>query len=834
MMPESKAERPRFAGRADELEFLMGRLSQAYTGQGSCILISGAAGIGKTRLAEEFEVLASKAGFLVLVGKCLPGAPNMFLAFSEAIGIAREELLRRAESVKDAAIKGWLLDLADESGALLSEDLSRDSSKRVESSTFYFEVLNFLRMLSEVQPVLLHLDDLHWSDSNTVLLLHFLARNLRDSRVLLIGAFRPEDLAAKANEPPHPLSSAIEEMQKERIATEINLKPLQRAEIGQEIGSALRGEAEGELVRLVWQESEGNPLYALEIVRMLRDEEQISMSGDVWKVLEDLKPRVPPTVKDVILRRVDRLSPEKRALLEHAAVLGYDFDPSVLAELLGVPVKSMAISLGDLWHAHQLLAERQGRFAFEHDKIRQTVYERMSETRRAAIHLKVGEMLEARAKDELCGELAYHFYHGGQDAKCVAYALKAGEGLDRRYAACEARPYFQMALDRLAGSHEGEEGARRAHEGMGDVFFELRDYGKAVGHYEQCIPLCSSGSDRARLLRKTGECWWPTRLGKGSRDSMLSYFEQAEHCEGIEPFDRSEILSNRSVFAAWDGDLGRAVEYCEQAEELLRALDCPERLGLELINHLQLLLSIGSMEDARGVVDDLAGIYSRHPSPRGELGAENAIGYYFVHQGDLGEAVPHFAKSLELSEALGDYVEACWSHAFASLGGVTLNRCREALVEADLAKKAADDSRSPFMRCVAASLLVICDLGLNRFAEAQRWGQEVAESIQAGQWSTRTMMHGLANFALAELSSVREEWPSAEERYRTALEIFHGGPFGAFFEALVSRSHARALMLQERHAEAVAALEYSRGLFKLLGNAEATEGVERALEGTRP
>ena len=827
--------RPYLAGRGDELEFLMGRLSQIFSGEGDCILLSGAAGMGKTRLAEEFEALAAQAGCLVLVGRCLPGAPSMFLPFMEAMGAAREVLLHRADGSREGAIKGRILDLAEESGSLFADCLTGDPSKKVENSNVYFRVLSFLKLLSEMQPVVLRLDDLQWSDSNSVLLLHFLARNLRDSRVLLLGTYRPEDLVGQPEEPAHPLSVAIEEMTKERIAIEVSLKPLQRAEIGQEINSALRGETEGDLVRLVWQESEGNPLYALEIVRMLYDEEQIIKQGEVWKVMEDLKPRIPSTVREVMLRRIERLSARERRLVEHAAILGYDFDPQVLAELLHDPFGQTVSSLRELGHGHQLLAERQGRFAFEHDKIRQTVYERMTKARRAAIHAMVGEMLEARGpQEELSGELAYHFYHAGENAKCVKYALRAGECCARRYATREARPYFQMAMERLREPGEDEEIRRRAYEGMGDVSFELRNYEGALKHYEECIPLAASGKDRARLLRKIGECWWPTRLGKGSMDTMLSYFDRAEACECIEPFDRSEILSNRSVFAAWGGDLHVAVEYCERAEQLLRGIDYPERLGLELINHLQLLLSMGAMDKAREVVSSLTDIFSQHPSPRGELGAENAIGYYFMHRGEQNAAAQHFARSLEVSEALGDYVEVCWTHAFASLGYEGLGRYQEALDEAALAMRAAEDSGSPYMRSVAGSTLAVCNLRLDRFSAAQRHGDDLSASINEEQWKVKTLMHGLVNFALAELSSVNEEWSRADLHYRNSLEVFRGGPFETYFEAMVSKAYAKSLLMQERHADSVAMLERSLLLYERLENAAGSSSVKEMLVILRP
>ena len=411
---------PPLVGREREIRFLQDRLKEAAHGRGSLVLIAGEAGIGKTRLVEEFRNIAVKNGSQVMVGRCAPGAASPYLPFQDAFehytGI-------KSATTEQLGIKGWLKgpQLTDTRQLGIAKWLKgpdecwkTDLNPKTESERTLHATLDFLRKSAIKRPILMILDDLQWADSASIQLLHFLARNSDGLNVLLVGTYRPEELSIEESGKIHPLLESLRIMRREGICHELHLNGLDREELGLAVEGMLHGQIDDELLQRIVSESEGNPLFAIEVVRLLVQLKSITSQRGVWKALGKGQIDIPSTVREVILRRIEKLRKEQRRLLDCAAVVGEWFDPNVLEQALGLVRLDLLETLDHIDRDSQLVKATDGLYRFSHEKVRRITYEEISFLRRKELHRIVAQVIENRLPDEsLYGELSVHFYNAG-------------------------------------------------------------------------------------------------------------------------------------------------------------------------------------------------------------------------------------------------------------------------------------------------------------------------------------------------------------------------------------------------------------------------------------
>jgi len=807
-MPTFTGLRAPLVGRDDELEFLLMRISAALKGKGGMVLIAGEAGIGKTRLCEELESRAIKAGYVVLVGRCLPGSPAAFFPFHDA---ARSHLSSVAEG---GSGRNGVTSLVREMERVF-ESCSEEGEARFANERIILNYLESLRQLSLAVPVLLRLEDLHWMDSASSLMLQLLARNVREAKVMVMATYRPEDLIPEETGRPHPLTETLELLRKEELVEEIALLPLGADDLRLGMEAMLGGQVEESLAQRIWEESSGNPLYAFETVRLMLKDKGVALIDGYWTSPEGGASYVPSSMKEVLLRRAERLPWEERRLLDSASVMGVRFDPEVLADALGLPPSAVEKALMGIEGEHGLVVRLGGEHYFSHESVRRVLYGEISDLRRRELHRMIGEALERRPSlEDHYGELSLHFREARVSDKCVEYSLRAGGCCLRRYALTEALGFFQTAL----GAMPLQEGRRMiAQEGCGDALFELRSYEEAYARFDAALEKVADPRDRGRLLRKSGECWWPTRLGRGSKETMLRLFDEAEACPGLDPYDKAEVLSNRAVFAAWDGELSLAADYCDRAEAILEGMRACERLGLELVNHQGVVLSQGRTAQARLISDRITKIYSRFPSLRGELEAIMCAANCLRHTGSR-EALGQYRIALGMCSRLGDHVEGCWSRIFLSELHELYGEYDLALQEAMQAVREAKRSESSYMLAVSKSMQAVCQVRNGLVHEANNSLDEAVRFVSVVDWKIRTMMHYYLNLAKAEVLMANGDWEAAREFYENALSIAHGGVYGALRESVTRLWYGRSLLTMGRKVEAREHLQASVDLSEMLGN----------------
>jgi AAA ATPase domain len=432
-------------GREKELEPLLAGLADARSGRGGLFLVTGVPGIGKTRLAEELSERAEEEGMLAIWGRCWenPGAPAYWPWAQALLGlIERRDVTALEQEVGGGA--DWIAEIVPKLRDRLTgiEPLGPLRSEQARFALFD-AVSIFLRNVSASDPLLIVLDDLHAADRESLALLDFIVRSLSESPVVVTAAY--QEAAAHARPEVRKLFGALGTKGRHLTLAGMGEEHIGRI-VEQEIGAA----PPRELVRALYATTEGNPLFAGEVARLLAAQGQLA----VWTGAEQVgRLPLPDTVRETIHRRLEPLGRQGIEMLKPAAVIGRDFRLGTLERVAGSDRESL-IKLLDEARAAGLVVEvpsAVGRFRFTHGLIQETLAE-LTTAERIRLHREVGEALEEVHGDdpEHLAELAHHFAEaapGGDAERALGYAARAGREAMRVLAYERATELFELALD---------------------------------------------------------------------------------------------------------------------------------------------------------------------------------------------------------------------------------------------------------------------------------------------------------------------------------------------------------------------------------------------------
>jgi DNA-binding SARP family transcriptional activator len=438
-----------FVGRERELNEFLAALEDAFGGRTSLLLIAGEPGIGKSRLADELAARAESRGARVLWGRCWEagGAPAYWpwvQALRSYIRDAEPDELRKELGAGAPEIAEVLPELRE-----LYPDLPAAPSLDAEGARFrlFDSTAAFLRAASAACPLVILLDDIHAADAPSLLLLRFLARELRAGRIALVGAYRDSEAGHDGA-----ITSSVAELRREPITRIVGLGGLTLGEMKRFIESTVGTAPGDDLAAAIHAETEGNPLFAGELVRLLVAEGRLEEAiRTPWRA------SIPRGVREVIGNRLLQLSDECKRLLSVASVLGREFRLDALAALGDLREDQMAGALDEALAARVVAEEpgARGSLRFSHALIRDSLYDDLPTFERLQLHRRAAEVLEelyGAGDDQHLAELAHHFTEaapaGGAD-KAVAYARRAGDRAAALLAYEEAARLYEMALAAL-------------------------------------------------------------------------------------------------------------------------------------------------------------------------------------------------------------------------------------------------------------------------------------------------------------------------------------------------------------------------------------------------
>jgi DNA-binding SARP family transcriptional activator len=435
-------------GRERELAVLLEGFQNALSGRGRLFLIAGEPGIGKSRLADELAERARERGALTLFGRAWEagGAPA-YWPWVQAIrsyvrdrdpDTVREQLGSGAADV--AQMLPELRELLPEIGAPPSLDPEGARFRLFDATASFF------RRAAVPQPIVLVLDDLHAADAPSLLLLEFIAQQLHEARILAVAAYRDVEL-----EPEDPLSSTLTELAR-HATSRLQLTGLDKDDVGRFIEVAQGVEPPQGLLWAIHSQTEGNPLFVGEILRLLAAEGRLNDAVEA----PGRRLVIPPTVREVIGRRLRRLSDDCRGVLTLASVLGREFDLEALVRVSEHDLDALLPLLDEAISARVVeVPGAHRRLVFAHALIRDSLYDELPAMRRMRLHQQVGEVLEAlyaSDPDPHLAELAYHSYEAvpaGDATRAVRYAQRAGDRAATLLAYEEAARLYALGLETI-------------------------------------------------------------------------------------------------------------------------------------------------------------------------------------------------------------------------------------------------------------------------------------------------------------------------------------------------------------------------------------------------
>jgi tetratricopeptide (TPR) repeat protein len=532
------AESP-FVGREPELEQMRSIWASVREGRSHVVVIEGEPGIGKSRLAAEIGRRIRAEGHVAVAARAFEAAGR--LPWAPVVDLLRsEEIRRRLESLEPV--------FREQLGRLLPEliDTFRpgEPSGGGDLAQRYRLFDAASRALVGVEPRLFIVDDLQWCDADTLELIGYLVRAHREAPLLVIGTLRPEEV-----DDGHPLGGVTSALGREDAVTTLSLPRLDKAETAALTARIEKSDAVGELAARIWEETDGNPLFVIESLRARR------AGGDGHAMLT-------PTMRSVLLGRLDQLPEGARRVAEVAAVIGRPFSVPLVVSVTGLSEDAVVDHVDELWR-RRIVHDLGPTCDFSHDKIRAVALETVSPARRRQLHRGVAKAMLAEGvdADAVSAQLAAHYDQAGMVGPAIEAYQRAGAQAVAVSSLDEAVAMFRRALTVLADippSRDRDELELELRVALGSPLVALKGYGTKEAHwvYERAQVLC----------RKLGRPVDPPVLRglglarlQGCRFDDAAALGQAlvDH-EHRDPVTRTEGYYLLGVSAFWRGDLAGA------------------------------------------------------------------------------------------------------------------------------------------------------------------------------------------------------------------------------------------------------------------------------------
>ncbi len=575
---------PVLVGRERELEALQQHFDSVVQGKGETVFVSGEAGSGKTRLVSEFlSASKQKRDITQLKGWCLSNSGVPYFPFIEAFnvyssgynkkgvspGMRQGKLQESLESdglagEEELGLRAWLIGPGKTEKSRELEELSPQAWK---DSTFA-AVTKALLSISAKKPTIFFIDDLQWADTASLALLQYISRFISSEKVLVLSTFRSEDLNPDSEGRPHPLADALRLMSRENLYKEIKLPSLNRTNVSLLAENMVGGAVQTDLAEILASESQGNPLFIVESLKMLSERGDLVQENDKWR-LSTGEIGIPAKIKDILLRRIGALKPNQRKILDIASVIGSKFNPELLAAVVTQDSLEILETLNTIEKSTSLVVGEGSIYRFDHAKYRDALYEEISQPLRKAYHNRIAEKMESgwSGPGKLpVGDLAFHYAQAGIKEKGVKYSLAAGEEALKIYSGAEAIKHFRYVLDVTAGDVKYTNERTTALEGLGDGLSTRGRNLEAGRMFEQLSNSVTSGSVKMRAVAKAIRSY----MLFGDYSHALNLSNKVVEYPDLDRLEYARIRTVKGMVKFWGG---KEKESAEDFRESLKVLE---------------------------------------------------------------------------------------------------------------------------------------------------------------------------------------------------------------------------------------------------------------------
>ena len=667
-MPTRDAGEIPLVGRSAELALLSRTMDEAAKGAGRSVFITGEGGIGKTRLAMAAAERAAKKGWSVAVGRAYPvetGVPyalfsDAFLPLVSKLEPASMALLTRGGASDFGNVFPYLSTLAPRDRASTGADPSELKARLLWSFT------QFLSRLSAKQPLLIVLENLQWADESSLELLHFIARQIGEQKILVIGTYNEAERDSNAV-----LRNTEQSLVRLGVSAVQRLAPLGQPEIDQLLRHmfGVDDNAARHFSTLLYDWTRGNPYFVEETLKSLVESGTLARHNGHWTGWEMQTIPLPSTIRDVVKARLDRLSENARTVANLAAVIGTRAPYDTLAKVSGLPEQNTIVAIEELI-AQRVLHETGDaeaiHYDFTHPLLQQVLYSELGQARARLLHAVIAEALESLYGDTAAAhadELALHFSraHSSRLArKAVTYLHAAGRAALDKYANREAANYLAAAVDHLDRDQIVNDAPReQILVTLARTRQRLGEYAAALQLWERAREDAARRGDRLALAdiehRMGLGCYWMGRFA----DALSHYAAGLEHAGSADPTIAVRLRLAKGIALE---DLGRLQEAQVEVENAL------------------------ALAAASGVEND--SLLSR---------VHRALLLLYTWTGPFDLALEHGMKAVSHAKAAGQLMlewSANW--ALALLGGVSVDA--EAIAtHLKRADELADQMRSPLL-----------------------------------------------------------------------------------------------------------------------------------------